>query len=309
MKLLYFDAHSHAQFAAYDADREAVIARARAAGVGMVNAGTNRATSEAAIALAEANPDLCWATVGLHPLHAFESGYHDPQELTVEAFSNSRELENGNVFDFDAFKKLAAHPKVVAVGECGLDYAVFVRERSERLQKRALATPTESASELSAREIEEIKIKQKEAFIEQIKLAHEIQKPLVIHCRSAFPDLIALLTTHYQLLTNLPGLIHFFSGTADDAQKFLDMGFYFTFGGVITFVRDYDEVVKMIPSERILFETDAPYVAPAPYRGKRNEPAYVVEVVKKLAELKGVSAEEMSARTLKNARRVFGILT
>ncbi|MDP3725505.1 MAG: TatD family hydrolase, partial [Nanoarchaeota archaeon] len=109
---------------------------------------------------------------------------------------------------------------------------------------------------------------------------------------------------NFQLSTP-SGVVHIFSGTKEDARKLLNMGFYFTFGGVITFVRDYDEIVRYIPADRIMSETDAPYVTPTPYRGKRNEPAYVVEVVKKLAELKGVSVEEMKERIWENARRVF----
>ncbi len=103
------------------------------------------------------------------------------------------------------------------------------------------------------------------------------------------------------------GVIHFFTGTPDDAKKLLDLGFSFTFGGVITFARNYDEAIKMIPLDRILSETDAPYVSPVPYRGKRNEPAYVIEVVKKLAELKNVSVEEMKNQIWENARRIFNL--
>ncbi len=106
---------------------------------------------------------------------------------------------------------------------------------------------------------------------------------------------------------NNPGIIHFFSGTPDDAKKLLDLGFSFTFGGVITFTHDYDAVIKMLPIDRILSETDAPYVTPVPYRGKRNEPAYVIEVVKKLAELRGVSEHDMAAQTIANAERIFKI--
>ena len=129
----------------------------------------------------------------------------------------------------------------------------------------------------------------------------------MIHCRNAFDDLIKLLATNYQLLNSPPGIIHFFSGTAEDAKKLLELGFSFTLGGVITFARDYDGVIKMIPMDRILSETDAPYVAPVPYRGKRNEPLYVIEVVKKLAEIKNISIEEMAKATVKNANRIFGI--
>lgn len=272
----FFDAHTHAQFAAFDADRDEVIARSRAAGVGMVNVGTNHATSEAAIKLAEANPDICWATIGLHPIHTHEGGHHDVHESAA-----AHDVES---FDAEKFRALASYPKVVAIGECGLDYY--------RIKNNELG----------------IKEKQKTAFVEQIKLAHEVGKPLMIHCRNAFPDLMGILIHNSSfLIPARPGIVHFFSGTLDDAKKLLEMGFYFTFGGVITFVRDYDETIKTIPLNRMLSETDAPYVAPTPHRGKRNEPFYVIEVVKKLAELKKLTVEETANRILKNVSECFNL--
>ncbi len=288
MPYTYFDVHTHVQFAAYDADRGAVLARARVAGVGMITVGTQRDTSRKAVEVARVHGNV-WAAVGLHPVHTGKS-FHDVQELgggeAARGFAG-----RGEEFDHGYYRKLAEDPKVVAIGECGLDFF--------RIEGGG----------------EGIKEKQREAFVAQVKLAHEVQKPLMIHCREAFPDLISILNTQCKILNTPPGIIHFFSGTLGDAEKLLDMGFYFTFGGVVTFSRDYDEVIKMIPPERILSETDAPYVAPAPYRslpagrqGKRNEPAYVEEVVKKLAELKNVSVEGMAAQILENAGHVFGIL-
>ncbi|MDP3974887.1 MAG: TatD family hydrolase [Candidatus Jorgensenbacteria bacterium] len=280
MTFPYLDAHTHAQFSAYDGDRDAVLSRAREAGVRMVNVGTTRKTSEAAVALARAYPDLCYATVGVHPSHASVS-YHDVQELG-KSLSHSHELAEREAFDPAFYAKLAGEERVVAIGECGLDYARDVSD--------------------------EVKQKQRDLFLAHLKFAKEIEKPLMIHCRSAFPDLLQLLTTHYQLLTTKnPGIIHFFTGTPEEAKDLFTLGFSFTFGGVITFARDYDEVIKMIPMDRILSETDAPYVTPAPYRGKRNEPAYVVEVVKKLAELKGVGREAMAVQIRKNAERILTI--
>ncbi len=257
----------------------------------MINVGTQADTSQAAIQLAEKYDEGVYATVGLHPIHT-EKSYHDPQELGVgpnPSFSNSRELENkegegftsrGENFDYDYYKKLAEHPKVVGIGECGLDYY--------RLE-------------------EHTKEKQKRAFLEQIQLSYEVQKPLMIHCRKAFADLVDILKSEKSLLGNRPGIVHFFSGAVEDAKNLLDLGFLFSFGGVITFTHDYDEVVKYIPLERIALETDAPYITPVPYRGKRNEPLYVQEVAKKLAELKEVEFEYSSSKTLENTRTIFGI--
>jgi TatD DNase family protein len=130
----------------------------------------------------------------------------------------------------------------------------------------------------------------------------------MIHCRDAFADLIQILKeSSANPLGANPGIIHFFTGTSDEARALLGLGFSFTFGGVITFARNYDELIRLVPLDRLLSETDAPYVAPAPYRGRRNEPAYVVEVVKKLAELKDVSLDGMREQIGKNVRRVFGV--
>ena len=193
--------------------------------------------------------------------------------------------ENGHdevqSFDYDFYKNLAADSKVLGIGECGLDY-YRVKEN-----------------------LEEIKKIQKEVFEQHIKLAHEVQKPLMIHCRDAFGDLISILREHKDKLLPEAGIIHFFSGALANAKDLVELGFSFTFGGVVTFACDYDEVIKWLPENRILSETDAPYVAPMPYRGKRNEPAYVVETVKKLAEIRGVSVDKMKEVIWENAGRVL----
>lgn len=288
----FLDAHTHAQFAAYDADRKEVIARALHGGVRLINVGTQRDTSRRAVEVAEEYEEGVYAAIGLHPTHTGTS-FQDADELG--GGKGGKDLaSHGEIFDHAYYRALAAHPKTVAIGECGLDYF-----------------------HLNAPEDRELQIqKQKEAFIAQIELSHEVKKPLMIHCRDAFSDLISILSDERRAsydITN-PGVIHFFSGTADDAEELLALGFSFTFGGAITFpprkgksIGDYDELVKSIPLDRILSETDAPYVAPVPYRGKRNEPAYVVEVVKKLAEIKNLSMEEMADAIGKNAKRVFGI--
>ena len=277
----FVDAHTHVQFSGFDADREAIIDRARAAGVWMVNVGTQKDTSRAAVELAEHYPEGMYAVIGLHPIHTARS-YHDEAELgggeAAKAFTS-----RGEAFDRDYYRRLALHDKTVAIGECGLDYFRF-NENEDR--------------------DDQIK-RQREAFVAQITLSREVKKPLMVHCRNAFADLVEILSSpSYPRMEN-SGIIHFFTGTPNDAEKLLNLGFSFTFGGVITFARDYDESIKLIPSERILSETDAPYVTPMPYRGKRNEPAYVVETVKKLAELKNMSSDEMKEQIWQNAKRIF----
>lgn len=263
------DSHTHAQFPQFDKDRDEVIKRALDAGIWMVNAGADRESSVKAVELANKYSEGVYAAVGMHP------------------------TEDGMDFDYGFFKKLAQDKKVVAIGECGLEY---FRGRGET---------------------EDDKQKQKELLVKHILLAKELDKPLMIHCREAFGDLTGLFVSQQTNLNALPGIIHFFTGTLGDAKQLSDMGFCFTFGGLITFPpkadrplagnREIIEVIKFLPMDKILLETDAPYVAPVPYRGKRNEPAYVAEVAKKLAEIKGASFEEVCNQTTANAEKVFSL--
>lgn len=270
----FVDAHTHLQFAAYKDDADEVIKRSLAAGIWLVNVGTQRETSHNAITLAERHSEGVYATVGLHPIHADKS-FHDKEELGEGGLEFT---SKGEIFDYEAYKQLADHPRVVAIGECGLDYY-----RSAESRK-----------------------KQEAAFAGQIELAREVEKPLMIHCRKAFDDLLNVLRDNRHKLQSPPGVIHFFSGDVSHASKLLDMGFYFTFGGVVTFTRDYDEIVKTVPLNRLLLETDAPYVTPAPHRGKRNEPSYLPEIAQKLAEIKDVSLEEIAHHTTENASNLLG---
>lgn len=291
----FFDAHTHVQFSGFDDDRETVIRRAAEADVRMVNVGTQRDTSAAAVALAHAHPGgALYAAVGLHPVHTSRS-FHDAQELGAPADGAANAAakgftSRGEVFDAEYYRALAEDPATVAIGECGLDYFHF-DEGEPRAAQIA---------------------RQKDAFAAQIALAKDIKKPLMIHCRDAFADVIEMVRPHAHELP--PGVVHFFTGTPDDARALLELGFSFTFGGAITFPPrkgategTYDEAIRRIPIDRIMSETDAPYVAPAPYRGKKNEPAYVVHAVARLAELKHVSMDEMKAQIWQNAQRIFGI--
>ncbi|OGF85519.1 hypothetical protein A2Z63_02000 [Candidatus Giovannonibacteria bacterium RIFCSPLOWO2_02_44_8] len=271
MKL--FDVHTHVQFAAFKDDKEEVIRRALDSGILMINIGTQRDTSQTAIDLAKKYETGVWATVGLHPIHTLKS-FHDEQEIGGSGAFESRE----ETFDYEFYRNLAQEPKVVAIGECGLDYY--------RLD-------------------EGTKKKQEKVFVKHIELSRDIKKPLMIHCREAFSDLINILFSYRSSLADKPGVVHFFSGSKEDAAKLMDLGFSFSFGGVITFAREYEKLISYIPLDRILLETDAPYVAPVPCRGKRNEPSHVIEVAKKIAELKEISLEEIAETTFKNAEAIF----
>ena len=267
------DCHTHVQLRQFDEDREAVIARIREQDIWVVNVGVDLESSRGATQLAQKEGAGFYSTVGLHP--------NDTQE---------------EQFDYEVFKKLAEDTHVVAIGECGLDYY--------RLQKVASSEYQVSSG---GKDEEKIKKLQKDVFVKHIELAKEVGKPLMIHCRSAFGDLIEILKTERSKLTTEAGVVHFFSGTIEDARELLALGFSFTFGGVLTFTHDYDDVVKFIPLDRLLLETDAPFVAPVPYRGKRNEPAYIIETAKRMAELKNIPLEELACVTTTNARTIFRI--
>lgn len=271
----YFDAHTHTNFVAYATDRDEVIRRAAEAEVGINVVGTQFDTSKAAVELAQQHESV-WATIGLHPIHTSKS-YHDVQELGE---GGKEFTSRGEVFDASAYEALAARGKVVAIGECGLDYY--------RIDPSTKAV-------------------QQEAFIQQIELANKLGVALMLHVRpsqgsqDAYLDALELLKAH----AKVKGDAHFFAGNWDTAKKFLDIGYTLSFTGVVTFTHDYDEVVRNTPLDMMLSETDAPYVTPAPHRGKRNEPSYVPLIVQKIADIRGGDPDVVAKRLLENARRVF----
>jgi TatD DNase family protein len=187
-------------------------------------------------------------------------------------------------FDSQPFADLVKHPKVVAIGECGLDYGKM--------------------GVVSAQD----KLRQKKDFEQQIDFAVKYNKPLMLHIRSAHGDVLDILTAKKREYGDrLRGNSHFFSGGIEIEKKYLEINFSVSFTGVITFVKDYDEAVRYAPIDMIMSETDAPFVAPIPYRGKRNEPSYVIEVVKKMAQIKGKTEKEMQKVLIDNAIRIFNI--
>lgn len=184
-------------------------------------------------------------------------------------------------------EELAKHPKVVGIGECGLDYF-----------KTGSATSTPEVS---------VKNEQKKRFEAQVELALKVQKPLIIHCRNAHDDMLEMLKDFIGRYSALRVVIHFFTGTGELAQRYLDLGCYLSFPGPITYTDMYDESIRVAPMDRILSETDSPFAAPVPHRGKRNEPVYVSEVVRRIAHIKNVSMEEVSERIILNSQAIFGI--
>jgi len=275
---MLFDSHTHLQFAGYDDDRDAVIARAKDAGVFMVNVGTDIKSSLFALELAKRyNFEGMYATLGFHPTNIERR--HDVQEKKEEYYEE---------FNKEQFLSLAKDKGFSMIGECGLDYFHI---KDETLRNR-----------------------EKKIFLDQIEAAIMYKKPLMIHCRpekddDAYLDLYNLLTSDVGRLPEKPGIVHFFVGNNETAKKFLDLGFYLSFGGAITFKKadDHKERVRYVPLDRIVLETDAPYVTPEPHRGKRNEPMYIKHVAEAIARIKGVSFLEVEEQTLNNTKTVLGI--
>ncbi len=252
MKSTYFDIHAHLQFKDFNNDIEEVINRAQEAKVGIINIATNLETSRKSIELADKYENM-YAAVGLHPI------YIEKEELNIE------ELKN-----------LAINPKVVTIGECGIDL---------------FHNPNETLN------------KQIEIFEKQLQLAKELNKPVMLHLRNSYKESLEVLRKYPEITANA----HFFAGTIDEAKEFLDLGHTISFTGVITFAPQYEELVKCVPLDRIMAETDCPFVAPQPYRGKRNEPAFVIEVYKNIAEFKKEPLEKVIEQIRENIRRVFAI--
>lgn len=276
----YIDIHSHVNFKAFDEDRDAVIRRALDADTWVINVGTQIDTSRKAVEMAHEYEEGVYAIIGLHPIHTGAS-YHDEKELGEGGIEFT---SRGEIFDKEKYLELLRDPKVVAVGECGLDY---YRCTPETIQK------------------------QKEAFIGQIEIANEIGKPLMLHIRNnpedktydAYSDSLEILKQY----AKVKGDVHFFAGSPDVARAFVEFGFTLSFTGVVTFTHDYDEVIRQTPIDMIMTETDSPYVAPKPYRGKRNEPVYVQEITRKIAEIKDLPQDEVAKVIFNNAKRVFNI--
>jgi TatD DNase family protein len=254
----YIDIHSHLNFADYGEDFQDILKRMQETNTGTIVVGTDLESSTRAVELAGEYENV-WACIGVHPVD-------DPSRS----------------FDKEKFTELVRHPKVVAIGECGLDFFHATKEADFERQKRL--------------------------FLDQIEFALEFNKPIMIHSRSAYPELLDILEPLKQIHGDkLRGDVHFFAGTLEEAKRFWNIGFSTSFTGVLTFARNYDEVIKAAPLEMLMSETDAPFVAPAPHRGKRNEPSFVVEVVKKIAELRGEDLEKVEKALVLNALRLFGI--
>lgn len=278
---MFIDTHCHIQFQAYKDDREEVVRRVREKGLILNLVGTQKDTSRAAVELAERNDNL-YASIGTHPIH-LHSTHVDEEETSF----NSREES----FDDQFYDDLAKSPKVIGVGETGLDLFHIPHD-----------IPAD-----------EVLAKQSEIFLAHMRFAIAHELPLVVHCRDAHDHMIELLVSKGSQ-RKAKGTIHCFTSDWTHAERYLDMGFYLGFTGVITFPPKKSEpeqqhalldVIKRMPLDRVLVETDSPYLAPIPYRGKRAEPWMVEEVIKKIAEIKEVSFAVAEKQIEKNTRTLF----
>ncbi len=278
------DAHCHVNFNAYRNDADDVIRRCLSQGVGLINVGTQIDTSRRAVELAETY-DGVWAIIGLHPIHLFEQEV-DEEEETLHTRSEQ--------FDADGYRSLVrSSGKVVGLGECGLDYFHVPQDVSR----------------------EEMAARQRAAFRSHLDLALELDLPVMIHCREAHDDLVAILREYAGAGRKVRGDVHCFTGTWAEAAQYLELGLYVSFTGIVTFPpkkadlaagkEPLADVARRMPLDRILVETDAPYLAPEPFRGKRNEPAYVRYVAAKIAALHGLSPDEMEKIALRNTKELF----
>ena len=269
------DTHAHLDFENFNEDREEVISRAFDNGVkNIINIGVDLETSQKSIELAEKH-DGVFASVGIHP----------------EYFTKGNQEEQGNWVD--ELKKIAKHKKVVAIGETGLDYFSHTGEIITSTQKE----------------------NQQAGFLAQIELARELNLPVIVHCRNAWSDLYEIISKFLRSdLKNKKFVLHCYSGEKNDTEKFLKIpNIYFSFSGNITYPKPANraeklaEAVRMIPLDRIMLDSDSPFLAPQAMRGKRNEPAYIRYIVEKIAEIKGISGADVERITDLNAIKFFGI--
>jgi len=312
---MFVDTHAHLHFHSFRNDREEVIKRTLDEGISFVMPGTQIDTSRAGVELAEKlNDSRIYASIGLHPIHVNKDRVDEDEVGPLEKFTTREES-----FNRGAYEELIVSPKVIAVGEIGLDYW---RKPKTTARKKEFVR------------------RQKDAFISQLDLALQYKKPLILHCRVAHDDMLDILKNH-PIVTKLqpPGVVHSYTGDLEQLKKFLDMGFYIGVNGLVFKLPFVEDAVAQAPLERIVLETDAPYllpplpaVAPASqepqsYVAKsfddgarngsakegqvkdteRNEPIFIKYTAQKIAEIKGLTFKEVEAQTTKNAQTLFGV--
>jgi len=301
---MIIDTHSHLNFKAYDADREEVIKRTQEEGLVCIDVGTKYETSKNAVELAEKNENI-FAAIGMHPIHIKT----DLMKLRMDEEEGAFQ-PLGEDFDKRRYLELAKSKRVVAIGEIGLDY--YYKPKSKAKQ-------------------EQFKQKQREFFIQQLEMAEELNLPVILHCRVAHNDALDILKKFQASSFKLRGVVHCFTGSWEEAQRYIDLGFYIGVNGIIDKL-DLKEVIEKTPLDRIVVETDCPYLTPlaavagyplgrkdgqdsemrpasalASYGVARNEPIFVKYVVQRIADIRGIAFQEVVDATTGNAKKLFGI--
>lgn len=304
--MIFFDTHAHVNFNAFKDDGEEILRQCLSDGVSVVNVGSQFSTSKRAVEYAhlfdnkEYSPHTkgakngvgndeddsknkslsvgVYAAVGIHPVHLKKGSFThvDPEELTEEEIPTT-----GEVFEYEKYLELARDEKVVAIGEIGLDYHHF--EEGD--------------------DVEFLKNLQKETLIKFIKLANEVQKPVMLHCWDGYDDLLEILQAHP---VAKKGIVHSFIGSYKTANKFIELGYKLGLNGIITYGDGYDRLIKEINLKNFVIETDCPYLTPRPMeKGIRNQPQFVKLVAQKIADVKGISLDEVTKETSQNAKSIL----
>ncbi len=283
---MFIDTHAHVNFAAFRDDAEEVIRRSLDNDTWMILVGAEFKTSNRALHYANKYEKGVYAAVGLHPIHLEEGPIDNQEEDNAYSF-----VPRYEVFDYGSYEKLAKFEKVVAIGEIGLDYYHL--------------DPT--------KDVAAVKKKQHEVFAQQLLLARSLDLPVIIHCRQAHDDLLEILQEFKKeyghiIPNDRPwGVIHCFSGDEDLAWKYFKLGLLISFTGLITFSKQWDDMIRKIPLDKIMIETDTPYMTPEPYRGQRNEPVLVQYVAKRIADIKSIKIEKVAEVTTRTARELFRV--
>jgi len=278
---MLIDTHAHVNFDAFKDDADEVIKNTLTEKTWMVLVGTDYKTSKRALDLANKYERGVYAAIGLHPIHLFSTKNHGDDYDFI-----SRQED----FNYDSYDQLAKFEKTVAVGEIGLDYY-----------------------HISGGDINAVKKKQQDIFWQQLLLATNNKLPVIIHCRNAHDDALKVLDEFKKEYKHLLpkdkpwGVMHCFSGDEDLAWQYFSLGLIISFTGLITFSRQWDDLIRKLPDEKFMIETDCPYMTPEPFRGQRNEPLLVKYVTERIAEIKKMSFEQVAEMTTKNAKNLFNI--
>lgn len=281
---MLIDTHAHVNFNVFKDDADEVIKRSLSSDTWMILVGSEYKTSKRALDYANKYEGGVYAAVGMHPIHL--------EEIRAEDENGEYNFQtHGEDFNYDIFEQLAKFNKVVAIGETGLDYYHINL----------------------AKNVSVIKERQRIAFIEQMLLARHLDLPIIIHCRNAHDDMLSVLTEFRKKYKHLMpsdrpwGVMHCFSGDEDLAWKYFSLGIIISFTGIVTFSRQWDDLIRKLPLDKFMIETDCPYLTPEPFRGQRNEPTYVKYIAERIALIKNVEVKRVIETSTENARKFFKI--